>query len=115
MSLSEEYADYLTNFAEKARGQVEREVAQDGFGSLRSFAIREEEQGVFVEVEIDLQGEVVARWGSTIYKRRNLIIVRDEGPVDDASFAADLFSTVVIEDLFTCGRSEYLNRSTPEA
>lgn len=104
MSLRDDHADHLAAFAEDARGQVAREVEAEGFGTLRRLAIHEDERGVFADVEVDLHGEVVARWGSATYTRRSLVISREDGPLDDASFAADLLATVVIEDLHTCGR-----------
>ncbi|MDH6229347.1 hypothetical protein [Streptomyces sp. MJP52] len=104
MSLRDRYADHLTTFHEQASAQITHQVSRDNHGTLRSLDISEDEQGVWAEAVIDLHGDVVARWGSEVYKRRNLIILNEGGPLDDAAFGADLFSTAVMEDLDTSGR-----------
>lgn len=106
MQLSERYADQLVEFREEASRQIAHQVRRDNYGVLRSFEISEDEQGVWIEVTVDLHGEVVARWGSEVYTRRELAITTEYGHFDDASFGAALLSTAVMEDLDTCGRRQ---------
>lgn len=71
---------------------------------MATIRLHEDRQGVWSSVTIDLHGEVVARWGSATYQRRSLLIRRDGAPVDELTFAADLLTTTIVEDLDTCGR-----------
>jgi hypothetical protein len=102
MTLSTEYANYLTTFLRLAREQVGRQLEAGNYGDLVGLEVVENDDGVWVEVRASLAGDIVLRWGSETYDRRSLII-NDDGPVDPADFAADLISAAVGEDLDTAG------------
>ncbi|MFJ9637448.1 hypothetical protein [Streptomyces sp. NPDC101178] len=104
MNLRDQYADHLRKFGAAATDGIESVLAEGNYGQLRKFGFEEDEQGVFATVDISLSGEVVQRWGSDVYRRRHLIIQRQDGPIDPADFGAALVHTSVMEDLDTAGR-----------
>ncbi|WP_415962033.1 hypothetical protein [Streptomyces sp. 021-4] len=104
MNLRDRYTDHLREFGAAATDGIESVLAEGNYGQLRALDFDEDEQGVFVTIDISLTGEVVQRWGSDVYRRRHLIIQRQDGPIDPADFGAALVHTSVMEDLDTAGR-----------
>ncbi|MER7750188.1 hypothetical protein ABT013_33520 [Streptomyces bacillaris] len=104
MNLLDQYTDHLREFGAAATDGIERVLAEGNYGQLRALDFDEDEQGVFVTIDISLSGEIVQRWGSDAYRRRHLIIQRQDGPIDPADFGAALVHTSVMEDLDTAGR-----------
>lgn len=104
MNLLDQYTDYLREFGAAATTGIESVLAEGNYGHLRALDFDEDKQGVFVTIDISLTGEIVQRWGSGVYRRRHVIIQRQDGPIDPADFGAALVHTSVMENLDTAGR-----------
>ncbi|MEV5607883.1 hypothetical protein [Streptomyces sp. NPDC052225] len=103
MSMVEDYAGFLKDFGAAAAAHISSQVGDHG--ELTSCVFSEDPEGVWAEATLSLRGVTAQRRGAPVYTRRNLIIRRDDGPVDDALSGAGLFASAVIEDLDNSWRS----------
>ncbi|MYT68287.1 MULTISPECIES: hypothetical protein [unclassified Streptomyces] len=97
MTMIEDHADYLKAFGDAAAAHIASLVGQHG--ELTSCAFAEDAQSIWVRAALSLSGITAERRGTLVYTRRNLIVRRAGGPVDDVLSGAGLFASAVIEDL----------------
>ncbi|MFJ8932093.1 hypothetical protein ACIRLA_36540 [Streptomyces sp. NPDC102364] len=93
MSLTDQYADYLSSFQASARTQIESLLREGNLGTLHSFSTREDHRGVWIDVGVEVRG------ADKLYRRSQLVVDATEHPPEDpATFAATLFSTNVVQE-----------------